>query len=397
MAAHELRVTFEVLTPLFLGGADMAPELRAASLKGLLRFWYRAADPAYQQHEADIFGGSGTGQGQSRVLLRIETDRLPRPWSWKDGRPERFNQGSGRNTRNGLTYLGYPFQMRGGERQAIPPGQRFTLRCLMSCFGKDETPQDQRVKRAVVAACWLLGHFGAAGSRSRRGFGSLALKDWEPKGGVWPGPDALPLTANAASADQARQMLEQGCETLAGWFPADGMDGAGWKSAQHPHLGPAFRHRLLDRNPGHSDWTATLAALGRALQDFRVRRAPDYQAIKDHVLALARRGGRPLATAPTRASFGLPLTFRYGSVGGRPVTFVPFDARERMSFDRHGSLLLLRLLPVGTALHPLFVRMDGAVPGQAPGVAIRGSGQALRSPAENAMDAFFDSLPDRLE
>lgn len=36
--------TLKVLTPMFMGGADPegAPELRAASIRGAMRFWFRA-------------------------------------------------------------------------------------------------------------------------------------------------------------------------------------------------------------------------------------------------------------------------------------------------------------------------------------------------------------------
>ncbi len=40
-----LTVTLETVTPLFLGGADPrgAPELRAPSFRGAMRYWLRAA------------------------------------------------------------------------------------------------------------------------------------------------------------------------------------------------------------------------------------------------------------------------------------------------------------------------------------------------------------------
>lgn len=44
MGRRELKATLEIVTPLFLGGANPrgAPELRAASVRGVLRFWLRA-------------------------------------------------------------------------------------------------------------------------------------------------------------------------------------------------------------------------------------------------------------------------------------------------------------------------------------------------------------------
>ena len=72
---------YRVVTPLFMA-ADPAgdAELRAASLKGVLRFWYRATALAahgswrdVQKMEAQVFGGVGSGQGQASFLLRLRT------------------------------------------------------------------------------------------------------------------------------------------------------------------------------------------------------------------------------------------------------------------------------------------------------------------------------------
>ena len=67
----------EVITPMFLGGADgKGAELRAPSIKGALRFWWRAMNghlPLKELHEreAEIFGGSGDKQGRSKVIVRV--------------------------------------------------------------------------------------------------------------------------------------------------------------------------------------------------------------------------------------------------------------------------------------------------------------------------------------
>ena len=59
---HEYRL--EVVTPLFLGGADPStPELRVAPFKGMLRFWWRALYGSndlkkMKSSEADIFGST---------------------------------------------------------------------------------------------------------------------------------------------------------------------------------------------------------------------------------------------------------------------------------------------------------------------------------------------------
>ena len=75
----------EIVTPMFLYGADgKTPELRAPSLKGVLRFWWRAAQAEddieeIKKREAGIFGDSGT-EGRSKFSIQItggeETERI---------------------------------------------------------------------------------------------------------------------------------------------------------------------------------------------------------------------------------------------------------------------------------------------------------------------------------
>lgn len=390
----ELRFTYRLTTPLFMGGSDpTVPELRPPSFKGLLRFWYRAVDPEFAlspgrdhpDRETSVFGGQGGAAGQSPVLLSIEPLDLPTHLTWKALRPERFNDGNGRNTRNGLVYLGFPFQMLG--REALAPGHGFVLRCRFRPVapGREELLLDRL--RAWTAAAWLLGHFGGAGSRSRRGFGGLSLVATEARGiKDWDAAD-LPLAAAAADVAAARAALDTGLATLRAWFgtwPAKDKD-----DYPHPHLGAKFRFKLWDEGVAPADYADGLDRLGRRMQEFRVRRAPDYAQVKAQV-----EGRAPLEQVPQRASFGLPLTFRFGSVpGGRPATIAPYDRNRRSTFERHGSLLFLRLLAVGDRLYPLVSRLDGAVPGSDPPAAIRNAPRPLRPAAANAMDAFFDSLP----
>lgn len=384
----ELKLDFEVLTPLFLGGADQSAELRAPSIKGLLRFWYRAVDPGFMDEEQRIFGGTTGGAGQSPFLMRIESGP-PKLARWQDFGVAKFSQGTGRDTRNGLIYLGFPFQMRGNEeRTAIAPGHGFSVRCLLPRTGADNTDSPLQLRRRLAAAWWLLGHLGGAGSRSRRGFGSLALRDWRAAKGEWPELGELPLLSHAKSPQEGRAGLDKGLNTLRTWFGAWPEDK---HTTRHPHLGGAFRFRLLDTAYPQAQWNKALADMGAAMQDFRLCRAPDYQMVKDHLLAVAREGGRPLQTAPPRASFGLPLAFRYSSVRGQAM-FVPYDEAGHSTFERHGSLLLLRLAAIGDNLHPLYVRMDGAAPGQDPPAALRKASRPLLPARENAMDAFFDTL-----
>ena len=77
-----LEAVFRVVTPLFLGGADgTEAEIRAASLKGALRFWYRATSysagadiTTIKKKEEEIFGSSE--KGQSSFLIDVVDENI---------------------------------------------------------------------------------------------------------------------------------------------------------------------------------------------------------------------------------------------------------------------------------------------------------------------------------
>ena len=164
---EELKLTFEVSTPLFMGGASQSAELRPPSFKGLLRFWYRAVDPHFKKpwgknglrqisRENYLFGGSTNGAGQSPFLLHIHSSGKLPVEHWDNGRAAKFNRGSRKNTQNGLVYLGFPFQMKGNQEQtAIQPGFVFTVRCLIPSMKNSE-----ELRRALLASWWCLSHLG---------------------------------------------------------------------------------------------------------------------------------------------------------------------------------------------------------------------------------------------
>ena len=85
-----LEVRFKVVTPCFLGGHDHQAELRLPSIKGALRFWWRAitytrmaeaqdvteSSNGWARAERRLFGASETGQSRLIMTLDAEYGRL---------------------------------------------------------------------------------------------------------------------------------------------------------------------------------------------------------------------------------------------------------------------------------------------------------------------------------
>lgn len=153
----ELKLTLETVTPLFLGGADPrgAPELRAPSLRGAMRYWLRAALGGVigdqdlnglRKLESSVFGSTDCG---SPIHLRLKPVGDKVASSKEKILPHKQGQA--------------------GFRQAIKAGQQLELTL--------STPYrvSAEVWHVAIAALRLTTTFGGIGLRSRRGYGTLKV------------------------------------------------------------------------------------------------------------------------------------------------------------------------------------------------------------------------------
>lgn len=169
---------------MFLAGADgKTPELRAASIKGALRFWWRAVNGHWgleseidrakdkiitaglRDQESFIFGGAGGGQSEGRSSFTIQV------------RPQDLNT----NPRQKLV----PHKERGFEASAFEVGQTFEI--VFRLPKKKGKPyhvlvpingQKQEIfgREKLIALFQLTCILGGVGKRARRGMGSLTVE-----------------------------------------------------------------------------------------------------------------------------------------------------------------------------------------------------------------------------
>lgn len=174
-----------VVTPLFGGGSvpgvtDDAHPVRAASVRGHLRFWWRACMAGAFATANDLFKGQdeellseeriwGSTAMPGRIGLSVETlhagtevscmeknDRSR--WRWVHGYPG---------------YALFPFE---SDKDGKPPAHarkdvRFRLRVGVAA-GLDDAVRD-KLRAAAEASLWAWITFGGIGARTRRGCGSL--------------------------------------------------------------------------------------------------------------------------------------------------------------------------------------------------------------------------------
>ncbi len=144
-----ISVTLKTVTPLFLTGADgKTPELRAPSIKGMMRFWWRAMNghlsiEELRKKEGELFGSSDEKIGRSKFAFKILCSS------------------------NLKTDLYEPVPTKTFTAQAFVPELQFTLLLTANSNFKE-----YEIICNVLKVSLLLGGFG---KRSRRGFGSIKI------------------------------------------------------------------------------------------------------------------------------------------------------------------------------------------------------------------------------
>lgn len=155
---NTITFTCQTITPMFLHGADgTTPELRPASIKGVLRFWWRALYghlplDQLKKLEGEIFGSTEQSMGRSSFSIRVR-DLHNHPTEKVSPLPHKDN---------------VQFTL-----SAIPVGTTFRVQ-----FSFYKTPTIAGKKfdvQALQALFELVSLLGGLGKRVRRGFGSFKI------------------------------------------------------------------------------------------------------------------------------------------------------------------------------------------------------------------------------
>lgn len=157
---QSITFTCEVITPMFLAGADdSSPELRPASIKGGLRFWWRAMNGHLVGRNGDL-----TKLKEEEALLFGSTDK-------KSSFSIRISQPKDLQIRKEIVL---PHRENGFQKNAIVVGQQF-----------DVVFQGSNL-RDIYYVFLLATILGGLGQRKRRGFGSYQITDIQMMGVSFP-------------------------------------------------------------------------------------------------------------------------------------------------------------------------------------------------------------------
>jgi CRISPR-associated protein Cmr1 len=296
-----LTATYRVVTPLFMSGADQdKAELRLPSIKGALRFWWRALAwerlgnlEAIREDEAKLFGS--TDAGQAGVLMRLEPAEFT-PVSKGD-----VLKDNGRVVGEGARYLGYGVMEAFASRNKGTEAGQLTRACIQAPFSfrlhlAFKPTVSSALEDTVTDALQCLGLVGGMGSKARKGYGSLTLAALERDGEtLWSTPKT---TAELESA------LKKLTSTR--------------RNAEAPYTAFSKNARIV-MLPGNSGESALglLNRIGRDQIFYRswgqggtvLRESSEKNFKDDHDLMKMVAAGRPTQTHPRRIAFGLPHNY----------------------------------------------------------------------------------------
>ncbi|MBE3584333.1 MAG: type III-B CRISPR module RAMP protein Cmr1 [Limnochordaceae bacterium] len=366
-----------MVTPLFGGGPvagqnDSVTVVRGSTVRGHLRFWWRATRGAtcpsvleLRKQEAKIWGNT---EFPSPVQVDVKVESCGRSEPWAEFKPRR--DGTGLKAipdpldRRYPSYALFPFQgkSRGNqvvERPAVVT-KDLTFRLIL------RWPADLHLDKDVEAAVWAWVNFGGLGARTRRGCGTLFCDQLSPSAADLQGNGSITQWYRTKCTDYGIELPESprpwptlprtilarynGVQQLA--TPLDA-----WY--QVIDLLRKFRQEInVGRNPGEN---------GRPFGRSRWPEADSLRRVTRQALGRHRTAITTKENAFPRAEFGLPIIFHFKDGPRTPTSDADFDPvdcelKPAGGSGRMASPLILKALAIkthgGPKALPVIVRLQ---------------------------------------
>jgi len=354
---EDVRVAFELesVTPLFIAGADQrsveGEGLRAPSLRGVLRWWFRALKATDNlrellREEEKVFGSSlvksrvtvrsgvkGRLKVSERMGLNVGFDEVNRRVTGEDSGVAYLLM----VTAGGVVDAGRPF---------IEPGSRFTVD--LSCDDKD-------VLRKVLACFWCAVYLGNFGARARRGAGGLTIS---PRGGAPDYASSLTGLDFTLNKDGSRRVVDWVVENVekAVRIVNDGEKPRGF-STRYSNL---CLSRIIVSGKAWSSWKDALNDIGKRYERYRFEHRGNYLDM---------------------AVFGLPVSHGKVTVFGRD------EGGRRV--DRRSSPLIFKVFRSGGSYYWGLIRLSGEF---LPEGWVVTDGRVTQKPDYTAIDGFWGEV-----
>jgi CRISPR-associated protein Cmr1 len=149
-----------------VGVNDRDFPIRPSSIRGQLRFWWRATRGARINTAEDLFNEEkriwGSVDEPSSTVITVEA------WSWNGVRAVDDNNYGGLQKYQGEAYA--LFSAKQNNHDIVKEGAKFTLKISFDNGFADD----------ISCALWAWVNFGGLGARTRRGLGALYCEDMAP-------------------------------------------------------------------------------------------------------------------------------------------------------------------------------------------------------------------------
>lgn len=332
-------------------------ELRVPSIKGVMRWWFRAVHCVgnvsdLKKLEDEIFGST---EGGSKVRMKIEEPKLTiDEWSNSFWENYRCSKISGKNYPiNGYQYLAYTnfVESTSGQKTAvrefIKPDSTFNLVI---------TSLDKKAFESALISFWFALHFGGFGNRARRGFGKLQVSS----------VDISPTVSNGDilsnfkfhCSDELEKHKEIITNGIAGWKTY--RNGKGLSNTAITTYSNIMKAMLfyvedkanfdckevLDKTP-HTTWQLALNEAGKRFQYFRQEGSPDKgEILKKNKIQICKL---------KKPVFGLPIGYRFKN--GYKTKVERKEDKNKGIGDRFASPLWISVHKIGKYYYPAFLFM----------------------------------------
>ena len=303
MKKYEIKL--KIVTPCIMSGYNQKEaELRAPSIRGQLRHWFRVLGGS-RTEETTLFGGIGASDSgaKSKIIVRVKTPTNEIIVSKKDGQKISGNK---------FDYFLWPLR---GTRNNPNAGERGIIEPQLIDISIIDKSNSTSFEKCLKAFLYL----GALGSRSRRAYGSIFPEKVSCNGSDWKIPSST----------------EEFIEEI--------------KQLQLKNI------TILSIATAKNDWSLAVQACANFLKAFRCGSkksgTPSTWGLNDHDIVFDNSGTN------YRAAIGLPLSQRYSSKGNFQTSIdrsAPVaDKGKKAKNDRWASPVFFKVVEFDGKFIPL--------------------------------------------
>jgi CRISPR-associated protein Cmr1 len=350
MKMHKIVLKCRTISPMFMYGSDKTPELRSSEFKGMIRYWWRllkleSDHKELRKKEAEIFGGTQEEEGKSKVRIKV----YPQPKEFGENlkKDYKLDWSFNRQKREhaGIEYLLYSTILGKKEKTYIKPDFEFYI---------EITSNDSNAFRNATNALWAAIYLGGFGTRSRRGAGSIEVKEVKSTTSLSLEVDFQIPQVN--SHKEIKEYLEKNIKKIYN------KDNKNLRELKYPSL---YNAKILILEP-KNQWINALNEIGINYLNYR-KKLKKYE----------------------KTIFGLPL------IGNPSKIYVDVDKSEKTTITRMASPLIISLIRSNNKVYPIMVKLS--VPQIIAGKEVKykyekWQNQGMKSINDSIINQFLESI-----